>query len=292
MLISAGADVDAKARQLDGSNKTALITAAENTCCKQPLKILLDHGADPAQRLAAATQNVTPLHKAAALASAAHCRALLAARSQRLVHLKDSSYSTPDLMAAKSGCSETVEVLHKAGAALNTADQHCNTPLHLAITSAAAVGHLLRHKAAVNAADKLGCTPLFNAAYKGNVAAVKLLLQHGASAHIKNNHGLGPADIAVEDGHVDMLELLVAHDVGINAVGKSGTTLLITAASKQQVAVAERLLEHGARLNTADTNGLTALLHVARKHGNAAMTEVLLAHGADVKQCNVRHHQW
>eukprot|EP00953_Heterococcus_sp_UTEX-ZZ885_P015760 8882-Heterococcus_DN1.PRE.1 len=84
MLISAGADVDAKARQLDGSNKTALITAAEHTCCKQPLKILLDHGADPAQRLAAATQNVTPLHKAAALASAAHCRALLAAGSQRL----------------------------------------------------------------------------------------------------------------------------------------------------------------------------------------------------------------
>jgi uncharacterized protein len=63
--------------------------------------------------------------------------------------------------------------------------------------------------------------------------------------------------------------------------------MLITAASKQHVAVAEWLLTHGARVNAADRNGLTALLHVARKHGNAEMTEVLLANGADVNRCDV-----
>jgi ankyrin repeat protein len=183
MLIRAAADVDVKATQLGVGSRSALITAAEHTCCSQPLKILLDHGADPAQRFA---RNGTPLHKAAALASAAHCKVLLAAGSQRLVHLMDSSYCTPLHMAAQSDCSETVELLHKASAALNSADQHGNTPLHLAITSAAAVGYLLRHKAAVNTTDKLGCTPLFNAALKGNAAAVKLLVQHSASAAIKN----------------------------------------------------------------------------------------------------------
>jgi hypothetical protein len=51
MLIRAGADVDAKARYVDGKSRTALITAIEHTCCCQPLKILLGHGADPAQRV-------------------------------------------------------------------------------------------------------------------------------------------------------------------------------------------------------------------------------------------------
>jgi hypothetical protein len=67
---------------------------------------------------------------------------------------------------------------------------------------------LLKHGAAVDAANNDGTTPLFIAAVNGHTAIVRALLLAGADASIKTKRGDTPLMIAEQDGHHEVAALL------------------------------------------------------------------------------------
>jgi ankyrin repeat protein len=91
-------------------------------------------------------------------------------------------------MAAESGDSELIEVLLKAGATVDAANDSGTTPLMIAAASGStsAVAALLAHGANVNAREKTyGQTALFFAAGRDRAEAVRFLLSKGADLKVK-----------------------------------------------------------------------------------------------------------
>ena len=76
---------------------------------------------------------------------------------------------------------ECVKILLKHGAAVNKTDKARRTalefPAHMDFTEIAAI--LLRKGTKVDAANRLGQTPLWAAANRGNLKAGQLLVKHG-----------------------------------------------------------------------------------------------------------------
>lgn len=72
------------------------------------------------------------------------------------------------------------------------------------------VVNMLKNNANINEQDHNGRTPLFAAAYIGNIQMVSLLLQHGA-IHTADYRHNSPFDIATERNHTDVALLLQWH---------------------------------------------------------------------------------
>ncbi len=89
--------------------------------------------------------------------------------------------------------------------------------------------------------------------------------------------------IGAWEGNIPLMELFLRHGADINQVNPLGETALMLAAWKNRRAAMQWLLERGARPNPgkAGEHAWTAL-HYAAFAGHAAITEILLAAGADV----------
>jgi ankyrin repeat protein len=72
------------------------------------------------------------------------------------------------------------------------------------------VALLLANKAAINATDGTGKTPLHCAAEQGKLDVVQLLLGKSADVYAKDNQGRTPLDIAVSKGQQAVVDLLQA----------------------------------------------------------------------------------
>jgi hypothetical protein len=68
LLMDAGADINAKAKDPDGDERTALMCAAERTCCTAVPDVLLRAGANPC--VCSAPNCITSLHVATQIGSA------------------------------------------------------------------------------------------------------------------------------------------------------------------------------------------------------------------------------
>lgn len=165
--------------------------------------------------------------------------------------------------AAGRGLSDVVQVLLERGAVPNVASDAKQTPLHWVtkwawdpddgehaildqrdpVKQAESARLLLRHGADPNAKDFRGRTPLFDAAFDGNVALVKMLLQNGASAAVSDDDGHTPLH-HTRDAQV--ARLLLAHGADVNARDKwENRTPLRYANGRNFKEVAEVLKEHG-----------------------------------------------
>jgi outer membrane protein OmpA-like peptidoglycan-associated protein len=76
------------------------------------------------------------------------------------------------------------------------------------LDNAAAVNLLLRAGARVNAADEYGATALHWAAYAGRHSLAKLILNNGGNCQAKDFKGRTPKDWAAMYNHTDMIRLL------------------------------------------------------------------------------------
>ena len=115
-----------------------------------------------------------------------------------------------------------------------------------------------------------GATPLYFAAWHGNLAMVTRLLAAGARPEVANSSGWTPLHLAARysrtDSSIPVLRALLEAARTVNPVNSDGSTPLHLAASHAgktaSVAASTLLMQHGASLSLADRHGNTPL-HLA-----------------------------
>ena len=158
-------------------------------------------------------------------------------------------------------------------------DHAGNTALHMAALNhdLAAVNALLEAGAEPDARNAEDATPLLYAA--GHAGIVRVLLARGADANAVSRAGNRPLMVAV--GHPDAYEavrLLVEAGADVRAKKGDVEVNLSRAASVAERRTVELLLARGA---AEDPTSAASALATAAFRGDAALVELLLAHGAD-----------
>lgn len=127
--------------------------------------------------------------------------------------------------------------------------------------------------------DKLSV--LYRACVANNAAVVKLLLDRGARVDDGES-----VHHAAELNHRECLELLVERGAQISARQQpwDNTVLYFVVLAGGSIDGARWLLEHGADPNVPSTKLDETPVHRAAARGDAAMVELLLAHGADANR--------
>lgn len=158
--------------------------------------------------------------------------------------------------AARQGHADVVELLVKAGAAVNPREANDITPLLMAISNnnMQAARYLLAHGGDVNAADWYGRSPLWEA------VNVRNLYVHNAT--FKNNIDRAPV--------LDMIKALLDAGADVNA------------RTRETPPFRNHLLEITGSLEWVDFTGQTPFLTAALA-GDVTVMKLLLARGADPK---------
>jgi ankyrin len=285
LLLDAGANVNAFLVDDTLGELSILMSACQTPFSIEPLKILLQHGADVC--LQTLSTGLTALHVAAACGFTDRCQLLLEA-NRRTLELCASGGRSAIFEAAIKGHLPVVELLHKGyGADLFAVDGKGWTLLHVAVRSQPLLAYLIRNGLDINAVNSSMQTPLHIAAFLGRAAAAKMLLEHGAINNSNDNRSSTPLHIACRTRHADVAELLLNSGLQAAAtVNAAGLTLLMQAVTHGDLEVVAVLLQHGADVLAVTSEGMTAL-HRAAYSGGADIARVLLQHGADVNASDV-----
>ena len=141
---------------------------------------------------------------------------------------------------------------------------------------------LIRAGANVNAANDLRITPLSLACTNGSAALAELLLKAGANPNTPIATGETPIMTCASSSSADAVRMLVARGADVNARQPSqNQTALMWAAAGHHPNVVEMLINLGADLQAHTRRGFTAL-HFAARVGDLESTQLLLAAGANV----------
>lgn len=149
--------------------------------------------------------------------------------------------------AARSGRTNTAELLLKSGSDVNVRDGQGETPLHVAASWG---GHvdvarlLIAYKADVNATDNDGKTPLWSAAAGGQTNLIKLLLENGANVNAQDKCRNCPLSGAIMNNRYAVVSLLLSHGADPTVSDLSGNGMLDRAALQGSPALAESLLPY------------------------------------------------
>jgi ankyrin repeat protein len=154
----------------------------------------------------------------------------------------------------------------------------------------ARVRALLEQKADVNAAQADGTTALHWAVHWNDVDTVQRLLRAGANPRAVNRLGASPLSEAAALGSAALIRLLL--DAGADARTLStpdGETVLMTAARAGNLEAVKLLVERGADVNAREQyKGQTALMWAAAER-HADVVAYLLAQGADWRVKSFEH---
>jgi ankyrin repeat protein len=204
------------------------------------------------------------------------------------VNTRDTDGSTALQWVAHWNDLENADLLIRAGADVNAANDYGITPLWQSCQngSASMTEKLLTAGADASVALPSGETPLMEAARSGNAQTVELLLNHGADANARESRrGQTALMWAVAENHPEAAKALIDHGADSRAKSKGGFTPLLFAAQQGNLESVKLLLTAGADVNDATAlDGNTLVVAAASNH--EALALFLLEHGADVKSAN------
>jgi ankyrin repeat protein len=211
--------------------------------------------------------------------------------------------------ATHFGDATTVDVLLRAGAKADVADDTGVTPLYLACLNrqGALVERLLQSRADPNAVLVSGETVLMTCARTGEAAGVRALLDRGADVNAKEpGHDQTALMWAAAQGHAEAVDALLHKGADVRArsrsyiqtvtsevtqragreelnydVPRGGSTAILFAARSGDVESVRLLIAAGADVNDSLPDGASALI-VAVHSGNRGVATLLLEEGADV----------
>jgi len=219
---------------------------------------------------------VTPLRFLPLLAALALCP--LPAAAQVPPTAAEAAAYTGLHAAAWRGDVPAIERLAAGGkAALEARDAHGRTPLHVATFA--------RQRGAVKALLEAGYDAVTIAAVADDEATLAILLAGGASAKLVTSRYDGTALIAAAHlGHDGVVRQLIAAGAPLDHVNNLHWTALIEAivlgdGGKRHQATLDALLKAGASTALTDRSGQTPLA-LARARGYEPMVRALLAAGA------------
>ncbi len=202
------------------------------------------------------------------------------------VNARSTDGSTALLWLAHWNDSDTADMLLRAGADANLANDFAMTPLSQACTNASApfVRLLLKSGANPNLAIATGETPLMTCAKTGTADGVKMLIEYGAVVDAKEPSLNQTALMwAAAERHPNVVTALIDAHANLKGQTKQGFTALHFASRVGDLESVKVLLAAGVDANIqteTGTVGYTPLLVAALR----AQTEValyLLDHGAD-----------
>ncbi|XP_062898171.1 ankyrin repeat domain-containing protein 55 [Mobula hypostoma] len=200
-------------------------------------------------------------------------------------HKGDSSEEidlTVVYQAASSGDINTLTaVIREDPAILECCDNEGSTPLMHAISGRQldTVKLLLKMGASINTEDACGRTALSLATYLGWLDGCVTLLRNGAKQNIPDKNGRLPLHAATAENNVRLLALLLQKTTmcEINHQDNEGMTPLHWAAFHNRPQHVQALLQKGADPTLVDKDFKTAL-HWAVQSGNRVMTSIILDH--------------
>jgi ankyrin repeat protein len=204
---------------------------------------------------------------------------------------------------------ETIDLLLRAGAEPNAANDFGVTPLSIACTNASApmVERLLAAGANPNALSAAGESPLMIASRAGSAGAVKALVARGADLNAKEPvRGQTALMWAVANQRPEVVRVLIETGADIHArsnvvpreyqtgsryvayddvrfvvkVDEGGSTPLLFAARSGDATSAALLLDAGAKVDDPAPTGATPLV-VAAHSGHGVVAALFLERGAD-----------
>jgi ankyrin repeat protein len=174
------------------------------------------------------------------------------------VNARSSDGSTALLWLAHWNDVDSADLLLKAGADANTANDFGMTPLSQACTNASFefVRLLLKSGANPNTAIATGETPLMTCAKTGNADAVRLLVEYGAAVNAKEPAQSQTALMwAAAERHPDVVSALVAAHADLRAHSKEGFTPIHFAARVGGLESVKLLLAAGVDVNILTQTG-------------------------------------
>jgi ankyrin len=273
LLLEHGADVV----QYDGRRRPSY-SAIHAARSGEMVQLLLDHHADPEQRVSNASGN-TPLHCYAKRGNIEAMRAILQNGVEVDPIAGFFSY-TPLHFAVPHGI-DIVKLLVEYGANVKKRDGSLQTPLHLAARAGMTdvVDMLLEHwPGGTRAKDDCKNRPLHLAALSGWTELVRLLVEiWPAGPRKKNNYGYTPLHFAAQRGNTDVVRLLLEHwPEGTRAKDDCKNTPLHLAALSGWTELVRLLVEiwpEGPRKK--NNHGYTPL-HFAAQRGNTDVVRLLV----------------
>ena len=129
----------------------------------------------------------------------------------------------------------------------------------------------------LSAKNKLGETPLYVAAEKGQVEMAKLLIAKGADAKARTRNGETVLHAASMIESTSLMTALIDAGAEINAANRDGETPLHWAAMTGTFLAVKALSDAGADLNVQDTRLGSTALHAAVSHDDIVLIHYLLS---------------
>ena len=175
---------------------------------------------------------------------------------------------------------------------LNFMTSKRKTALHYAATQGAweCVQLLIKAGAALDIKDCKGYTPLLLAVENGHLGIVKLLLAARCDVTLTKQHGWNGLHLATKNNDLDCVRCLL--DAGLSPDSVSWMTRVSPiniAAEKGYIEILRLLLDSGASHSIADVTGLMPL-HQAAKNNHVECIQLLVLHLAPTELYNEQGH--
>ncbi|KAL2832508.1 ankyrin repeat-containing domain protein [Aspergillus cavernicola] len=185
--------------------------------------------------------------------------------------------------AAIRGAYRVMDLLVSLGIKTRYCDQFGRSPLSLAaeVGCADTVRVLIKYKADINSTDKDQRTPLMHAVLNGHVAAVKALLDAGARLDLAGKQHRGPLSHAAARGYPEIIRALLDGGANFHEVDGRGRTPLVWAACNGHSKCIRVLLEAGASPDISDKDTISPL-HLAAIRDHFLAIQALIEGGANV----------